>query len=162
MSIQSNQIVTFDKTFSDISPNFKGERLTGYELDYDDQAIKNSLLNMFIIQKGEVAGHPEFGNPLNISTFDLYSFFSRQDMEDAIADMVQKYEPRVNLISIDVIAAPEYNRIVIQLSYSYRIDNRINYSKLEIPYSHNSITYLGGRRTPNVPHPNLTECNKGK
>ena len=145
-------------TYSDMKSNIKLNKLSGYKITYDAEAIRDSLLNIFLIQKGEVAGKPGFGNPINLQVFDLFNFFTRQNMEDSIADTIRRYEPRINLIKVDVVPLPEYNRIIIQISYSYKVDDTVLMDRLDIPYTHNSISYLGGRREAPTPLAKSTQC----
>ena len=145
-------------TYSDIDSNIKLNRLSGYKREYHAEAIRNSLLNIFIIQKGEVAGKPAFGNPINLQVFDLYNFFTKQNIEDSISNTIRQYEPRINLIKVDVVPLEEYNRIIIQISYSYKVDDQVLFDRLDIPYSHNSISYLGGRRAAPTPLAKSTQC----
>lgn len=146
-------------TYSDITPTGDGYKLLGYDLEYDEEAIRNSLLNLFIINKGTVPGKPAFGNPINIQVFDLFTFFSQEDLKTAVTTMIERYEPRIKIESIEINLLPEYNRIIIQLFYSYVTDDRINYNSLEIPYTHNSLSYLGGRRRDPIPKEASTTCN---
>jgi phage baseplate assembly protein W len=138
-------------TYQDISPVFNSNKLSGYELEYDEDAIKNSLLNLFTIQKGDVPGKPYLGNPLDLALFDLFDFFTQKDIETAIINTIGNYEPRVQLHNVFVDAAPEYNRIIITINYSFVVGGTINYDSLKIPYSHNTISYLGGRIRPSIP-----------
>jgi len=124
------------------------DRFAGYNIVGDELAIRNSLLNIFTVQKGEVAGKPEFGNPLNFKVFDLFDYFNASLMRSQIINIVEKYEPRVTIQDVVINELPEYNRIIIQVQYSYVIDNSIRYDTLSIPYAHNNISYLGGRQSP--------------
>ncbi len=148
-----------ESIFQDFSPTFRGNNLDGYELEYDDDAVKNSLLNLFTIQKGEVPGKPYLGNPLNLQLFDLFDFFTQSDMETAIINVIGTYEPRVKLHKVTVDQAPEYNRVIIVIEYSYVVGDSVNYDKLTIPYSHNNVSYLGGRIKPTTPKPAPRECS---
>ncbi len=138
-------------TYQDISSTFNKGSLSGYELEYDEDAIKNSLLNLFIIEKGTVPGKPHFGNPLNLQLFDLFDSFTQKDIETAIINSIETYEPRVKIHSVVVSLMPEYNRIIITINYSYAVGGSFNYDSLKIPYSHNTISYIGGRTQPGLP-----------
>lgn len=144
--------------FSDIDPTFKRDALIGYSLEYDEDAIKNSLLNIFTIDKGDVPGKPGFGNPMNIGLFDLFDFHNQKTLEAAVENVVATYEPRVTLHNIVIVEAPEFNRIIIQLEYSFIIDDTINFDTLEVPYSHNTISFLGGRIRPPEPAAVVGSC----
>lgn len=124
------------------------DRFAGYDIVGDELAIRNSLLNIFVIQKGEVPGKPKFGNPLNIKVFDIFDFFNASLMRSQVINIVKKYEPRVTVNDVKINELPEYNRIIIQLEYQYVIDNSVRYDTLAIPYAHNNISFLGGRQSP--------------
>jgi len=147
-----------DYIYSDVQSTIKSGFNRGYSIEYDADAVRNSLLNIFTIQKGQVPGKPEFGNPINLQVFDLYNFFSREEMEDSIRNTILTYEPRIQTVKVNVLPIEEYNRIIINLSYAYNLDDDILYDSLDIPYSHNTISYLGGRISPPTPNANLPEC----
>ena len=149
---------TVSTSIQNISLMSRSTSLTGYELEHDQDAIRNSLFNLFIVNKGEVPGKPAFGNPLNPSLFELFDFFNKNDMETAIMNVVEQYEPRITLHTVNIIEAPEYNRIIIQLNYSYVVNDAINYDSLDLPYSHNSISFLGGRIRPPEPASVVGSC----
>ena len=123
-------------------------RFAGYDIVGDEIAIRNSLLNIFTVQKGEVPGKPKFGNPLNLKIFDIFDFFNASLMRSQVKNIVSKYEPRVTVEDVSINELPEYNRIIINIDYSYVIDNSVRYDTLSVPYAHNNISYLGGRQSP--------------
>ena len=145
-------------TYYDISPKISRGELKGYDIETDEQAIKNSLLNIFTVSKGDVPGKPYFGNPMDVSLFDLFDFFNQANLESAIQNAIEKYEPRVNLHRVIITGAPEYNRIIIQLEYSFVVKDVINYDTLTIPYTHNSISYIGGRQEIPSPEAIIGAC----
>ena len=145
-------------TYQDLSPKFNGNILTGYSVDHDREAIRNSLLNLFTIQRGDVPGKPYLGNPLDLALFDLFDVFTQKDIETAIINTIGTYEPRVILHNVFINSTPEYNRIIISINYSFATSGVIDYDSLEIPYSHNSISYLGGRVEPATPKETPNTC----
>ncbi len=150
-----------NSTFQDFSPIIRGSnnKLIGYDFDLDEEAIKNSIRNIFTVQKGEVPGKPWFGNPLNIALFDLFDFFSEKDMEIAVQNALERWEPRINVIRIVVNKALEYNRIIIHVDYSYNVGTDLRYSDIDIPYTHNNISYIGGRIERPIAKPVPQICN---
>ncbi len=144
--------------YTDIEPVFSQDHLRNYKIDTDEEAIKHSLRNIFLIHKGTVPGKPWFGNPLDATVFDLFSFFSQRDMEASIRNAIALWEPRVRVESVDITLAPEYNRIIIIINYTYVIDYIIKYNSLEMPLSYNNISFLGGRLRPPELAPPATEC----
>ncbi len=145
-------------TYQDISAVFDVDKMSGYEIEYDEAAIRNSLLNLFTIHKGDVPGKPYLGNPLDLMVFDLFDFFTQKDIETAVINSINTYEPRVQLHNVIISPAPEYNRIIITINYSYAVGATINYDSLDIPYSHNNISYLGGRIRPATPKQTPNTC----
>ncbi len=149
---KSNEQTAFDRL--DGAYNYLDKikyQLIDYKIDEDAQAIRNSLLNIFLVQQGEVAGKPDFGNPINIMTFDLFNQFEVQTLESTIRNVVSKYEPRVNILRLEIIKAEEFNRLIVQIDYEFNLNNTINYDSIEMPYAHNTVTFLGGRLEPQFP-----------
>ena len=146
--------------YTDFQPRYGDKRgLAGYDMDIDEEAVKNSLRNIFLVQQTECPGKPDFGNPLRTALFDNFTFASERKMEDVIQDVVRKYEPRIKIEGIKVTKAEEYNRLIVDLKYSYVLNDDMQYGSLLIPYSHNSISYLGGRiRPPQAPE-KVAKCH---
>jgi len=120
-------------------------QLIGYETDFDIDAVRNSLLNIFLVQKNEVPGKPEFGNPLGLEVFDIADRFVIDRIEANIKSEVAKYDRRINILKVDVESFPLQNRIIVNIVYEVFIfDNKIKDS-IYLPFSHNDHTYLGGR-----------------
>ncbi len=111
---------------------------------YDIDAVRNSLINLFIIQKNEVPGKPWFGNPLNINVFDLFDVFTSNTLKSAIEGEIQKFEPRVIIEDLNVSESPENNRIIVELTYTVILNESIT-ETIYLPFTHNSYTFLGMR-----------------
>ena len=53
--------------YRDIKPKIdESKALRGYNTVEDLEAIKNSLRNIFLVNKNECPGKPKFGNPLKM------------------------------------------------------------------------------------------------
>jgi phage baseplate assembly protein W len=133
-----------DFIYRDLEPRI-GEKLRGYDSAFDQEAIKNSLMNIFLVQRNEVPGKPQFGNPLQLSLFDNFDYFTESSMKQAIKIEIDKYEPRVTLIDININLMPEYNRIVIEVVYQINLKENNIVDSIYLPFSQNDHTYLGGR-----------------
>ncbi len=146
--------------YQDLSAKVTGStnELLGYELEHNEDAISNSLVNLFTIQKGEMPGKPWFGNPLNIALFDLFDEFEVENLKSAVKNEIAQFEPRITVEDIRIVVAKEYNKISVQIDYSYNIADALKYNSIDIPYSHNSISYLGGRDKPTDRKPIPTAC----
>ncbi len=142
-------------TYSDIKPVYSNSSLRGYEIVNDIEAVRNSLMNIFLVQKGEVPGKPKFGNPIRMKIFDLMDSFGEETIKTAIENEVHLYDPRINIKKVEVIKSPEYNRIVIEIHYEIILYNKIYVDTLYIPFTHNTMSYIGMRETFSVDPGNL-------
>ena len=141
-------------TYKDISSVFNHGKLARYKDDYDLEAIKNSLRNIFVIQQNEVPGKPNFGNPIQRDIFDLFDNLTEATLYTAIENAIEKYEPRVTLKDLKITFAPEYNRIIIDIRYEAIMADATITENLLIPFSHNNFTYLNGRKIEEYRMPN--------
>lgn len=77
----------------------------------DAAAVKQSVKNLLLTGKGEKPFQPEFGADLNSALFELDTDFDPEYLQNVIADAIQIYEPRANLLSVSVQLKPDYNSI---------------------------------------------------
>jgi len=131
--------------YKDINPEYKNEKLYRYSDDYDSEAIKNSLRNIFLVQKHELPGKPWFGNPLNLQLFDNFDVFTEEDLKSAIISEVEKFEPRVFIKEVKVNLSPEYNRIVVTLIYNIIQNNTQIEDILYLPFAYDTKTFISQR-----------------
>jgi len=131
--------------YRDIKSKINNDQLIGYSDSYDIEAVKNSLRNIFAVQKAEVPGKPWFGNPLRLALFDLFDEFTEMDYESAIKSEVERYDPRINIEKVKVDVYPEYNRILVDIYFNVNINGNNITDHLVLPYSHNDRTFIGSR-----------------
>lgn len=84
----------------------------------DDDAIKNSLYNIFTTKKGQKILNPEFGASLDQYLFDEVNNFVGQSLGQNIYNTIRSYEPRINIISVDVYPFPDLNQYNVKIYYS--------------------------------------------
>ena len=68
----------------------------------DEEAIKQSLLNLLLTRNYERPFHPEIGCQINSLLFENFGPVTRNVMKQSIVDMIEKFEPRVIIRKIDV------------------------------------------------------------
>ncbi len=137
-------------TYRDLSSKISDDVLIGLKHSDDQEAIKNSLRNIFLVQKNTVPGKPWFGNPLETDVFDLFDTTSEQTIESAIRSEISRFEPRVKVVSLSINLMPEYNRIIVELVYNARVNNKTVVDTLYMPFNHNNHTFMGGRTEINL------------
>lgn len=138
-------IVEQEYIYSDLHPTYDGEVLSGYDRVYDIDAIKQSLINLFLIEKLEVPGKPAFGNPLSIKVFELFDSFSQSLVETSLRTLIETYEPRVQIDDIRVTSNEELNRLIIEIDYYAIINNRVIGDTVYLPFAHNTRSFIDGR-----------------
>ena len=92
------------------------------------QAIKESLRNLIMTEKGERLFHPEIGCDIHSMLFDLMYPDTVITAKQMIKDTIEKYEPRVDLR--EVIVLTENNGTVsITLEFmAINISDPINFT----------------------------------
>lgn len=132
--------------YTDISPKFTNGEQVGYSTATDLDAIKNSLGNLFNIQKGEVPGKPWLGSPISIYLFDNIGFFEERAIETALRNTLELYEPRVRLVNINVSQQPEYNSLYITINFIIYIDGNEVFENLKFSLTNNTMTTIQSRK----------------
>jgi len=131
--------------YKDITPTYTGIENTGYGIVEDLDAIQNSIKNLFTIELGEVPGKPWLGNPVSLYLFDNIGFFEERAIESALRNVLDKYEPRVTLVSIKITNQEEFNFLEIIINYIIFIDGNEVFQNLRLSLAHNSMTSIAQR-----------------
>ena len=76
------------------------------KVDYDEAAIRNSIVNIFNTPPGERFLIPEFGINLKRYLFEAVSDDTAQLIGRTILNTIERWEPRVNVENVTVVAAP--------------------------------------------------------
>jgi phage baseplate assembly protein W len=86
-------------------------------LRYDENAIKTSLKNLILTSNFERPFHSEIGSPIKRLLFEPASPMLDVVMQRAIIDVVNNYEPRVELLNVDVIVEEDSNSIGVTIEF---------------------------------------------
>ena len=86
----------------------------------DEEAVKESLKNIILIDKGEKLFQPTFGGNIRAMLFELNSPATMKLIQEQIKSTINNYEPRVELIDIEVYSLIDDNKIVIKIIYALR------------------------------------------
>jgi phage baseplate assembly protein W len=106
------------KTFKDISMSFQVN-----PLNYDiiavtnETAIARSIRNLILTSKGEKFFDPLLGSRVNEILFDSVDYISASSIETEIEEVINNYEPRVDLISVDVNPNFDDNEMNVTINY---------------------------------------------
>ena len=113
--MQSFQTVREDlkfqsRDYTDLDLNFRSHPFTkDVLLKKGDNSIKQSVKNLVLTRKGEKPFHPEIGSHIYTHLFDNMTVDTVVNIKTTIEDVINTYEPRVILSSVDVVANPDQN-----------------------------------------------------
>jgi phage baseplate assembly protein W len=100
------------KTFSDIDLSFQEHPTTGdLVAKYDENAIKNSLRNLILTKHFERPFRSAIGSNINSLLFELEGPALTALLEKEIVNVIENFEPRVDVLQVDVENAAETNSL---------------------------------------------------
>ena len=91
---------------------------------FDENAVKNSITNIFLTAPGEKILNPEFGLDLRRYLFEPISEFTAFSIRDDIRNRLPNMEPRIEIDAVSVVPNPDLNE--------YNIDMQINIPSLNV------------------------------
>lgn len=113
------------RNFSDLDLNFTAHPVTkDIVLRYDENAIKTSLKNLIMTSNFERPFHSEIGSPIKRLLFEPATPMLGVVMKRAIVDTVNNFEPRVELLNVDVYVGEDSNAIRVTIEFKIRNTER--------------------------------------
>jgi len=100
--LQKIQGTTNNYTYSDLHLDFSNPISKDLKSDYDEAAVKNSIVNLFNTVPGQNLLNPEYGLNLVKFLFEPISEENGRRIGDAIIEGFSLYEPRVTIQNIDI------------------------------------------------------------
>lgn len=105
------------RAYTDIDFGFRSNPITGdVSLKRDDQAVKQSVLNILLTKKGERPFDPNFGSRINSLLFENFDPIVGTLLDEEIRRTLRNYEPRIAVENIDISTSPDRNAIDISLT----------------------------------------------
>ena len=107
--------------FKDLSMSFKSNPLNDDLIGLkNESAIARSIKNLVFMQKGEKFFDPDFGSELSASLFENIDDVTAITMRDDIDYMIKTYEPRVDLLNVEIIPNYDNNQMDAVIVYSIK------------------------------------------
>jgi phage baseplate assembly protein W len=111
-------IVAREVSYTDIDFGFRANPITGdIALKRDDEAVKQSVLNILLTNRGERPFDPDFGANIRNQLFENFDPIVKQLIEDDVRTALRNYEPRVRVLNVRVGAKPDQNSIDISVEF---------------------------------------------
>lgn len=112
--------------YSNNNEFFKKAEIKDLKADVDYAAVRNSIFNLFNTNKGERILFPDFGLNLKSYLFEVVSKEIGILIGDTIKAGIQRYEPRVTINQITIVADEDNNTYEITLIVSIKaLQNQI-------------------------------------
>lgn len=89
-------------------------------LKTDEEAVKEALKNLIFMDKGEKLFQPYFGGNIRAMLFDLITPVTMKLIQEQIRTTINNYEPRADLISVEVYSLIDDNRLAVKILYALR------------------------------------------
>jgi len=107
------------RIFSDLDLNFTKHPVTkDITRRYDDNAIKQSVKNLLLTRNFERPFHSEIGSPIRQLLFDNPGPMFNVMLKRAIIDVINNFEPRVNIIDVRVDDYSDANEVYVTLEFT--------------------------------------------
>lgn len=96
----------------------------------DLDAIRNAIKNILLTKKGSLPGKPEFGSNLYYYLFEPLDHIIIQNIKTDLETCLRKYEPRIQVINIEIEDDEAFHRIDISITFKYIIYDGITETTL--------------------------------
>ena len=106
------------KGFKDVSMSFKFNPLSGDLIALkNENAIAKAVRNIVSTTPGEKFFDPEFGSNVGEILFENVDDITAVSIQDEIRNCLNNYEPRVDLIDVDVDPNFDENQFDVKITY---------------------------------------------
>lgn len=107
------------RIFSDLDLTFTAHPVTGdITRRYDENAIKQSVKNLLLTRNFERPFHSEIGSPIRQLLFDNPGPMFNVMLQRAVIDVINNFEPRVNIIDVRVDDYSDANEVYVTLEFT--------------------------------------------
>ena len=89
----------------------------------DTQAVKNSVKNLLMLGEYEIPFHPEISSGIYDSLFDNFLPTTPATIEKQIAYTLSNFEPRVDLMGIEISRGGDLNSMRIDVYFKIKETN---------------------------------------
>lgn len=105
-------------TFKDFSLTFKPHPITGdLQVAKDENAIKQSIRSLLLTVKSERLFNSDIGTRLKEVLFEPLDFASASLVKTEIQTVLNRYEPRITVVRLDVFPDQAENGYEVELEY---------------------------------------------
>ena len=111
--------------YSDIDLNFSRNPVTNdVSIIQDMDAIKAAVRNIVLTDFGERPFNPKFGSSVRGLLFEPATPITASAIESRIRSSLRNFEPRIDILRLDVISNPDENSFDVTLGFRMPGDTR--------------------------------------
>ena len=109
---------TVNRRYSDLNFFFtENPRTNDVSKKLNEEAVKQAIRNLVLTKNYERPFHPEIGSPIYGLLFEPYSDIVKNMIIRSISSLIEQYEPRAELLDVDVEERPDQNGINITIVF---------------------------------------------
>jgi phage baseplate assembly protein W len=113
--------MTTTPKFRDFNINFRSHPVTGdLSIVSDEKSVNQSIKNLIFMNFYDVPFEPKIGSNVRARLFDLITSTTSDTIRNDIKDVIENFEPRVEIIDISVEDFPLENSIAVSIRYRLR------------------------------------------
>ena len=118
MAVVTETISTLRKGYTDLDFNF-GENPSTSDVNKktNAEAIKQSVRNLLLTKRYERPFQDQLYSGINDLLFDPYTNTTQYALNKVIKNLLAYYEPRINVLGVNINANPSSNALAISISY---------------------------------------------
>jgi len=110
-----------DRVYSDFDLTFRANPVTGdVSIKKDVEAVKQSVLNILLTNRGEKPFEPAFGSGIRAYLFENFDDVTAALIEEDIIFSLSNYEPRITIDNISVTGTADLNAVDITLEFTIK------------------------------------------
>lgn len=94
----------------------------------NEEAIKRAVRNLILTNNYERFYNPFFGGDITSHLFENFSPITKVSIEKSVKDAIEVYEPRVDLLKVDINQKDDRNELVVNIIF--RPKNQIQQTRL--------------------------------
>lgn len=99
-------------------------------LKTNENAIKQSIRNLLLTDRGERPFYPNLGSDIRALLFEHFTPQTLTVMKEKIRETIENFEPRCSIV--DIVIAPDDDRNSVFVSISFAVINRQEPITLEL------------------------------
>ena len=109
--------------FSDLDMSFTAHPITGFLSRKTNRlAVRQSVKNLILTEQYERPYKPLLGCGIRNYLFEPFTPITRKLMEDSIRETLDNYEPRANIIAVQVEEYEETHTLTVSIAFMIQND----------------------------------------